>query len=299
MDRMTRTAVLSPPRLADPADCAVVDPAPALEALHETEELRRARVGRIVRTIELDVIPRLVRAHRTGLAPGAERPLPPRLTARDVDEFVPLVIAADEEPALATVRRLRESGCEVETIYLDLLAPTAQLLGRMWEDDRCSFGDVTIGVGRLQTILRTLSPLFGTEVDYPADGRRVLLLPAPGEQHLFGLAVLAEFFRRAGWDVRGGVADPGFDAAGALRAEWVDVIGLSVACEAHLEGLESWIHRLRRASRNRGVGVMVGGPAIARREALVAALGADATAVDARTATAVAEKLMSARGLRV
>jgi methylmalonyl-CoA mutase cobalamin-binding subunit len=127
----------------------------------------------------------------------------------------------------------------------------------------------------------------------------VLLLPAPGEQHMFGLSVVAEFFRRAGWDVRGGVADPDFDPLAALRAEWVDVIGVSVACQSHLVDLEPWIARLRRTSRNRGIGVMVGGPAIAGREALVPEMGADATAPDGRSAPAVAEKLLSSRSMRL
>ena len=35
----------------------------------------------------------------------------------------------------------------------------------------------------------------------PVDGRRILLTAVPGEQHSFGLYMVAEFFRRAGWDV--------------------------------------------------------------------------------------------------
>ena len=48
----------------------------------------------------------------------------------------------------------------------------------------------------------------------PPEAHRILLLPVPGEQHSFGLLLLAEFFRRAGWHV---VRRPGHRPAAILR----------------------------------------------------------------------------------
>jgi len=169
----------------------------------------------------------------------------------------------------------------------------------MWDEDECLFSDVTVGVGRLQRIMRNLSPAFGTEVDVPPDGRRALLLAAPGEQHTFGLSMVGEFFRRAGWDVvcefDAGTEDP----VGLVREEWFDVVGISAGVEARLDWLKSGIAAVRHASRNRAIGVMVGGPVFAADPTRASAVGADATARDGRQAPALAEKLLNERALRL
>jgi methanogenic corrinoid protein MtbC1 len=256
------------------------------------------RMARIVRTIEADIIPRLVRSHREPEA-GPVLPVSPTLTEADVKRFVSQVLADSEAPAAQTVVELREQGATVESLYLDLLAPAARELGRMWDEDECMFSDVTVGVGRLQRIMRNLSPAFGTEVDVPPDGRRALLLAAPGEQHTFGLSMVGEFFRRSGWDVvcefDAGAEDP----VGLVREEWFDVVGISAGVEARLDWLKSGIAAVRHASRNRAIGVMVGGPVFAADPARAAAVGADATAKDGRQAPALAEQLLNERALRL
>jgi methanogenic corrinoid protein MtbC1 len=116
---------------------------------------------------------------------------------------------------------------------------------------------------------------------------------SPGEQHMFGISMVAEFFRRSGWDVVGGpTAKPG-DLIGMVRGESYEVVGLSLSGEARLDGLAARIRELRRASRNRAVRVMVGGQVFNDRPDLVALVGADATAADARAAPGQASELLN------
>jgi methanogenic corrinoid protein MtbC1 len=127
----------------------------------------------------------------------------------------------------------------------------------------------------------------------------VFLLPVPGDQHTFGAVIVAEFFRRAGWDVWD---DPGASKEEILRivrSEWFSVVGLSVSCEQHLEGLGSVIRAIRRASRNPSIGVMVGGLPFIDRPERVALVGADATAADGRQATLQAQNLINLLASRV
>jgi MerR family transcriptional regulator, light-induced transcriptional regulator len=77
-----------------------------------------------------------------------------------------------------------------------------------------------------------------------------------------------------------------------VRSEWFDVIGFSVGAEFQIEGLSSVILALKRASRNPGVRVMLGGPVASQNPDLHTRLGADATAFDANQALAVAESLL-------
>ncbi|MCU0967562.1 MAG: cobalamin-dependent protein [Rubrivivax sp.] len=271
----------------------------SLDGGFATDPTPHERIARIVRTIEADIIPRLMRLHR--VVPPEARSAPPRAEPdeADVQEFVRLVLHGSDHAVDDMVRRLRERGATVESIYVDLLTPCARELGRMWSDDECLFSDVTVAVGRLQCVMRDMSPLFAREREVVPDGRRVLLVPAPGEQHTFGLTMVAEFMRRDGWEVLGGYGDPGFDALALLRREWVDVIGISCSCDSRLPEVRRQVESLRRASRNRGVGVMVGGRLFADSPDRAREIGADAAAGDGRVVAEVAERLLGTRALRV
>ena len=258
----------------------------------------RERIARIVRTLESDIIPRLVCAHQpTNIARGAG--IGTQVIApSELDSFLGMVLGVDHSWD-GMVRGLLVRGVSVETIYLQLLTPAARELGRRWDDDTCDFSQVTVAVGRLQQIMRSLSPAFGSEVAHPADGRRVLLVPAPGEQHTFGLAIVAEFFRREGWEVLGGAGDHTLDPVTAVRNEWLDVIGISVGVEARLDWLKTAITAIRKASRNKGIGVMVGGPIFVAHPERADEVGADALAPDGREAPHMAEQLLDSRARRV
>lgn len=252
----------------------------------------RERMARIVRTIEQDIIPRLVLAHRPALelTPTRGSTL---VTDADVAQFVQSMLAPDDGGWQAMTDRLQAQGMAVCDIYLHLLAPAAREFGRMWDEDLCTFTDVTVAMGRTQRVLRALSPAFGHEVEYPQNGRRVLLVPAPGEQHTFGLAIVAEFFRSAGWEVVGDSEARTADPAALVRNEWFDVVGISVGSDARLDWLKSGIGAIRNASRNRGVCVLVGGPGFAADMARVREVGADGTASDGQQAPAMAEQLLA------
>ena len=266
----------------------------ASAALHEGTPAQR-RMARLVQTLESDIIPRLVKAHRLpGASAGVEGPPWP-----DVVQFARLSHAHDEAPMHAVVHGLRQGGVPVERIYLDLLAPAARALGVLWEEDLCDFTDVTVGVGRLQQLLRELSPAFGAEVEHPADGRRILLLPAPGEQHTLGASMVAEFFRRAGWDVVGGVGGSGLEPVQAVQREWFDILGLSAGHHARADWLRDCIATVRQVSRNRGIGVLVGGPLFSLEPEYGGGVGADAVVTEGQRGPEVAEGLLASRTQRL
>lgn len=254
------------------------------------------RLARLARTIETDVIPRLVHAHR----PGAANPEPGSAVAApgDVDAFVHQIIHAGEADAVLTLDLLRERGVAVESIYLDLFGPTARRLGEMWEDDSCDFSTVTVALGRLQRLLRELSPAFGTEIEHPANGRRALFVQPRDEQHSFGLSMVAEFFRRDGWDVIGGVGSAVASPQALVRDEWVDVVGFSVGSDSRLPWLRETIAAVRGASRNTALGVLVGGPPFIARPEWAIECGADGTARNGKEAPLVAERLLGRARLR-
>jgi methanogenic corrinoid protein MtbC1 len=141
-------------------------------------------------------------------------------------------------------------------------------------------------------VLRGLGGLQQLDLDSLPQGRRILLSPMPGEQHTFGLLMVADFFRRAGWEVWSETPKDINELLTLVRHDWFTIVGLSVACDAHLEGVASTIHSVRRVSRNRSLGVMVGGAVFTANPELAAQVGADATGKDARHAAVQAENLV-------
>ncbi len=255
------------------------------------------RHTRLTRTLECDIIPRLVDVHREPLPPGlGEHTACQRPTARDVEDFVHLVMGRESLPAQAFVDVLGQRGMSVDTIYLDLLAPAAQHLNYLWSRDLCDFAHVTLGLARLQRLLHELSPpLTGEPRPFRGNARRVLLLPAGGEQQTFGLSMVAEFFDHAGWDVDRGHGQRAGNAVDLAQTEWFDVIGLAAGSDTRLQPMRRTILDVRLVSRNKDVRVMVGGPIFAGHPERVKFVGADASGLDGRKAPVHAERLIALR----
>lgn len=253
-------------------------------------EAREEHLATLAQAIEQEIIPRLVDARRAGTQtnPGASCWQP---DAGEIDQFVRLLLDRDETLAVAQLRCFLDSGIRLETIYATLLTQAARLLGTMWEEDDVNFTAVTTAVWRMQQILHGMSNAFIGTVAPRADARRILLVPAIGEQHSFGLSMVSEYFRRAGWEVSCEMASSNDELAALVRGSWFDVIGFSVGDGNHLAGLATTIRTTRRASRNLRLGVMVGGPVFVADAGLAGDVGADATAADAAQAVRAAERL--------
>ena len=261
--------------------------------LRHAEAGNDERMSQLARTIEQEIIPRLMLAHRVSLEPmlrEAVQDLP--ITAEDIEQFSKLVLSLDEDAAYAAIETLRERGMAADRILVELLAPTARHLGHLWDEDLCSFTDVTVGLGRLQRVLRELSSGYGREIDHPTNGRRALLMPGPGEQHTFGLSMVGEIFRRAGWDVAGGAWATDADVTELVAVEWFDVVGFSVGSQSQLSGMAETIAAVRRTACNHHVVVLVGGPLFALHPEYLDGLDADGMTIDGREAPALAEKLI-------
>lgn len=251
------------------------------------------RLARLARVIETEVIPRLVLARRVEDDRQATPPLDGvRPSEEEVSRLAALVVEHDLPASRALVEELRGRRIPIESLYLDLLGPAARRLGSWWEADQRTFSEVTIGLWRLHQLLYELSPLFQRDAVPPTAGLRALLVTAPGEQHSFGLAMLAEFFRRAGWLVSGGPLLSVEELSTAVHREWFAIVGISAASDAKLESVAGAIHAIRRASRNRALGILVGGVVFDGHPERVTLVGADACAGDARHAPFQARALL-------
>jgi methanogenic corrinoid protein MtbC1 len=246
------------------------------------------RQAHLLRTIEAEIIPRLMLAHRT-LAADAEDGIGHTApSASEVEAFARVVLERPASEARARVDALRDAGISLETILLELLGPVARRLGELWEDDEVGFTEVTIGLSRLQQLVHELGELTHGPSEPTDPVGRVVLVPAPGEQHTFGMHIVAELFRRAGWVVLTEFSVTNDDLVSLVRDEQIDMIGFSVSSTRLLEPLTALVRELRSASRNPQLVVMIGGAI--DLGAHVAQVGACCCPRDAREALAELER---------
>ncbi len=249
-------------------------------------------------TVERELLPRLVLAHRPDAdlhpAPAAPSEIP--IGPAVVGEFVQRLLDPREELASQLVSSLVTRGASVEAIYCELLGPAARQLGTLWEDDACDFLQVTVGLGRLQQTLRDLSAIFSsrrTRCDQPGS---ILVTGLPDEQHTLGLLIVAEFFVRDGWAVNVGHPLIEQTLVEVVRGDWYDVIGVSLALPERAGELRGTLTRMRKASRNASLVILLGGQAYLDDADLVQRVGADAGIADVRSAPAVAREQLRRLG---
>jgi len=243
-----------------------------------------------------EIIPRLALAHRDhGTRPEDIQIFCDtcKVQSGDVLEFTTILSSQTFAEAVAFVEGLRSQGNSLATIFLHLFAPTARRLGEFWEEDRLDFFDVTIGLSRLQQLLRTLAPFLGEGPKaMQVDGPKALLGPAAGEQHTFGVFMVGEFFRRAGWGVTDCCVNSVAELTEAVADEWFDVAGFSLSAEIRLGQLAEQIRAARAASLNQGIRIMVGGRVFTDNPHLISAVDADGTANDGEQAVEQADLLI-------
>lgn len=256
-------------------------PAAARKAPHDAE---------LAKMVETEIIPRLMLAHSAAPvaseATGEETALGPKTT----ESFAKMVLTKEPESLIAFVGSLLRSGVSMETIYVELMMPAARLLGDYWDEDTISFTDVTIGLSRLQQVVRTLGwkRVHADGPDHSAPS--ALFAPVTTEQHTFGLFIIEDFFRRAGWRTWIETSGADEDAVEMVRCHWFDLVGLSASSDTEPGRIASIIGDIRKASRNPGVFILVGGRLFIERPELVSLVGADATAPGGGEALLIANK---------
>ncbi len=248
------------------------------------------------RAVEADIIPRLLgardRPDRSKAGPWANQVF----AEAEVERFASTLLApGSDRAAAAQIDEARARGVTVDDIYLHLFQSAARHIGELWGADLCSFVDATLALGTMQTLMRALGSDFH-KAGRPADAsRQALLVPLHGDQHTFGLAMVAEFFRRAGWSVWNAAFASRDDLGAAVRDTRFTVIGFSAACGDRLDDVASAIRMVRQESCNGAIGVLVGGPLFVGHPDHARGVGADGWGADARQAVAQAETFAAFR----
>jgi|MesohylFT_1024984.scaffolds.fasta_scaffold00997_3 methanogenic corrinoid protein MtbC1 len=256
----------------------------------------------LAQAVEYEIIPRLMLAHRQ----SHECTFSPdqgfaEISPQNVREFAQLVLRGDDEEVQGRVDALRKLGVPMQSLFLDLFAPVARHLGDLWDQDLCEFTDVTLALGRLQRLLRDNTELLQQPSMVGENGQafRILLLPCPGEQHTFGLSLVAELFHSAGWDVSTDFSsDPHLNAQTLAQKDWYDVMGFSLGAQANLPRLSQIMQNVRKSSMNRRISIIVGGPLFVAHPEFSDQICADAIITDGKSAPELAAQLVARSNLQ-
>ncbi len=266
---------------------------------HPVDKFVSLRRVEILETIDAAIIPQLLRDREGEGLPADVRISPRRaedsrrIDPETVAEFTRLLIAGHGRSAESAVERLLADGVDDEALCTDLLTPAARLLGEWWEEDGCSFGDVTVGLVLLHNILRHLGETWEPEPLSPTAAGEILFVAPPGEQHILGLCMVSEFFLRANWNVRVEFPVTLADLDDIARSSRARIFGLTCSSEAALPTLKATVSALRNLSGGNAAHIMVGGNIFGSRPDLFAESGADSTSCDVHEAIETAARVFA------
>ena len=218
---------------------------------------------------------------REHLLPAEQDVNIPALETLDlVSELAVRSMQNDPEIATRFVDSLLAQGLSAESICLDLFEPAARHMGKLWSEEACSDMDVTAGICRLQAITRHLGGAFRSRAATNDDSRSVLLATQPGEPHMLGVGLAAQFFWQAGWHVLCEFPTSDQALAALVGRRWFDLLDLSLSGvftrEHRLLAMSKTIAAARAASQNPALVVLVNGRVFLNRPELAVVVGANA-----------------------
>lgn len=178
----------------------------------------------------------------------------------DFNDFTQACQRGDSVRVNQIVDALLSEGFAQERIFLELITPAARHLGTLWDNDLCSFTDVTCGLAIMHQVIYRLGYEFRDGPHDKGVQSNVLVCCAPGSLHLLGATIVGDLFRREGASVVIEISSTEQELVRAVANEWFDVIGISVSIESQLLQLKSLVQALKANSGNPNVKVILGGP---------------------------------------
>jgi|AntAceMinimDraft_5_1070358.scaffolds.fasta_scaffold57524_1 methanogenic corrinoid protein MtbC1 len=159
----------------------------------------------------------------------------------------------------------------------------ARRMGEAWCDDGMSFAEVTIGVARLQALLRDLTENWSVESRMYDDGLNIVVLMLADDFHTLGPMLVTSQLRRMGASVRLLLGRPLPEIKTTVREQSFDMVLVSVAHVAKLATTGELV-KIIRNNMLTPAPIVVGGPAIDFDDDAKAVTGADHVSNDVKEA---------------
>lgn len=177
---------------------------------------------------------------------------------------------------LTEMKRSRISMSALADVYIPI---AARQMGEAWHDDRMSWIDVTIGVARLQSMLREIGIAWSADQSEEVGQSTVMMIVPEQEQHTLGPMVATSQLRRYGVSVCLRIAPSFNELRTLLAARQFDGVLISTATKEKLESVAKTVQFLRTASSG-PLPIVVGGAIMSKVEDPASCTGADFSSAD-------------------
>ena len=221
--------------------------------------------------------------------------LTPRLTAETPAErlaatYLLAILEGDRRKAIGLIINAADQGQSVADLYLRILQPSQEELGRMW-----LLGEINVAEEHFATTTTrlVLAQLHAREICGPSNGKTLVAAAVAGNQHDLGIQIVADLFEIDGWRViQLGSNMPVHDLAQAVEFYQAGLVALSVSLATQLPVLEETIAAVRASQRGANVKILVGGCGMMDGAALSKGKGADDYASNAAEAVSRGNSLV-------
>jgi len=218
------------------------------------------------------------------------RLLPNTPEGRLASAYLLALLEGDRRRASRLVLESLDASRDVRSLYLKVLLPAQEEVGRMWLSDEINVAEEHFASQTTKVVMAQL--LARAELCEP-NGKSVLTAAVAGNQHDIGLSAVADFFEMDGWrTIHLGANVPVAEVAQAVECFAADLLALSASLSTQLETVRETIRAAGMAAGQRPVKIIVGGLAFAGSADLPEQLGADGYAADPEDAVSLGARLV-------
>jgi methanogenic corrinoid protein MtbC1 len=243
--------------------------------------------------VEDQIIPRLLVSKQIGkphlTLVSSSKAMPSK---KEIETFTDLCVSESSKDAQSFVDDFLGTGLSTEDIFIGLLTPAAKYLGSQWDDDRMDFSQVNLGLVRLHSIANEIRRTSKSGQLVKGKAKNVMIACAPGSMHMLGTTIVADFFRKEGWQVVVAISSSANELVQTVSNEWFDVLGLSLSIDQQLMGLADLIDQFKNLSLNPYMVVMLGGPIFSAKKLDANDFGANGICDNAKHAVGLAVSLL-------
>jgi methanogenic corrinoid protein MtbC1 len=219
----------------------------------------------------------------------SERLTPDTAAKKQAMNYLVALLEGDRRRAADLLLDAAASGQRVSEIYVNVITPALQEVGRMWMTGEVSIADEHFITASAR---ETIAELRGKIARQQPHGKAVLAAGVQGNQHDVGLQMVADLFEIAGWRaINLGANTPAEEIVDAVSGFSVDVLVLSAALTTHLPTVRKTILAVRENCGS-SVKILVGGSAFSAAPELGERFGADAYTGTAIEACDIGNQLM-------
>ena len=222
---------------------------------------------------------------------------PSLLSERLLHDLAEAVRDGDGSGRAEVVREMLASGLRREDIADFYIPEVARRLGAAWCDDRASFADVSIGVARLQGLVRMIGPDWFSDAHLDPDAPCILAVVFAGESHTLGATLLGAQLGRLGMSVKIVMDRNEARVLDVVARGKFDAVFLSVSQELQLAAVKVLVKKIR-AVAVKATPVVLGGSVVTRVTDAKTQTGADHATTDAREALRACGLTISTPGAR-